>query len=99
MSDEVKDTSRHDDSCREVVAKVLVLQKHQDFVLVPLGQIVVWMFGHRHASLSDRQRRLKFPLAPVFPFFVGLAFLFHLSVSLGESVLIFSDGNPPVISG
>ena len=64
-----------------------------------LWQIVVWMFGYLHASLSDRHRRLKFPLAPVFPFFVGLAFLFHLSVSLGESVLIFSDGNPPVISG
>jgi hypothetical protein len=82
-----------------VFAEVLVLQKHQDFILVPLWQIVVWMFGHRHASLSDRHRRLKFSLAPVFPFFVGLAFLFHLAVSLGESVLIFSDGNPPVISG
>jgi hypothetical protein len=86
-------------SCREVFAEVLVLEKHQDFLLVPLWQIVVWMFGHLYDGLSDRRRRLMFPLAPVFPFFVGLAFLFHLSVSLGESVLVFSDGIPPVISG
>ena len=64
-----------------------------------LGQIVVGMFGHRHGRLADRQRRLMLPLEPVCPFFVGLAFLFHLSVSLSKSVLILSDGNPPVISG
>jgi hypothetical protein len=29
------------------------------------------------------------------PLFVGLAFLFHFSVSLGEGVLIFSDGDSP----
>ena len=55
------------------------------------------MFGRRHAKLIGGQRPLVLLLLPILSFFVGLAFLFHLSVSFSERVLIFSDDDTPVI--
>ena len=61
-------------------------------------KFVDWLIVHRRDRLSGRQRHLIFFLTPVLPFFVRLAFFFHLSVSFGERVLIFTDDDPPVSS-
>lgn len=61
--------------------------------------LIVWMQRCQRGSISDRQRPFILPLLPIDPFFVGFAFLFHFAVSLGESVLILSDGKPPIVWG
>ena len=57
------------------------------------------MVDHGHGGGGAGQRGLVFSLESVLAFVVGLASLFHLAAALGECVLVFSDGDAPVISG
>lgn len=61
--------------------------------------LIVWMQCCQRGSIGDWQRPFILPLLSIDSLFVGLAFLFHFAISLGESILIFSDGKPPLNGG